>query len=159
MNSFLDRFEEYLVALCLGGMALLNFGNVISRYILKASWSFTGEILIILFVWSIMLGTAIAYKRSEHLGLPIILDIVPMKFKKIIIIFTGMMSATLMIVLAISGYEMVMQQIEFKQTTAVLQLPEWIAGISIPFGSLIILFRVIQSTVLEISKLKEADNK
>lgn len=159
MIKFLDRFEEYLVAFCLGGMALLNFGNVLSRYVLKASWSFTGELLIILFVWTIMLGTAIAYKRSEHLGLPLILDMVPLKYKKILIIFAGLMSAVLMIVLTVSGYEMVMQQIEFKQTTSVLQLPEWITGISIPLGSLLILFRVFQSTVFEISKLKEVDHK
>jgi len=153
----INNLEEYLVAIFLGAMTILNFGNVLSRYLLKASWSFTGEILIILFVWTIMLAAAIAYKRSEHLGFPLILDLVPLGFKKVLIVFSALMSILLMIALAISGYQMVSQQVEFKQTTSVLLLPEWIAGCSIPVGALFILVRIIQSTVYQLSTLKDGD--
>lgn len=155
----IDKLEEYLVAFFLAMMAIINFGNVISRYLLKASWSFTGEILIILFVWVVMLAAAIGYKRSEHLGLPLILDLVPFTLKKLFIIFSGLMTITLMVALAISGYSMVSQQIEFNQTTSVLLLPEWIAGISVPVGSLLVIIRVIQSTLHQLATLREGEEE
>src|SRR5690625_5637819 len=100
----INNLEEYLVAIFLGAMTILNFGNVLSRYLLKASWSFTGEILIILFVWTILLAAAIAYKRSEHLGFPLIFDLVFLGFKKVLIVYSAFMYFLLMIVLVISVY-------------------------------------------------------
>ncbi len=157
--KFIDKLEEYLVAFFLAIMAIINFGNVISRYFLKASWSFTGEILIILFVWVVMLAAAIGYKRSEHLGLPLILDLVPAVLKKSLIVFSGLMSIILMVALGISGYNMVSQQIEFNQTTSVLLLPEWFAGISVPIGSLLVIIRVIQSTLNQLASLREGEEE
>src|SRR5699024_12464027 len=82
--------EEYVVSLFLTIMIVLNFGNVLSRYVFKSSWSFTEEMQLILFIWVIMLASAIAYKRLEHLGLPLILDVVPKTIKKSLIIFAGL---------------------------------------------------------------------
>jgi len=147
MIKILNKMEEYLVALCLAIMIVLNFGNVLSRYVFKSSWSFTEEMQLILFIWVIMLASAIAYKRLEHLGLPLILDVVPKTIKKSLIIFAGLVSVFLIALLFISGVEMITEQIKFQQTTSVLGLPEWVAGISIPLGSIFIVIRVVQSTI------------
>lgn len=150
----LNKIEEYIAAGLLAAMALLNFGNVLSRYILHSSWSFTGELLLIMFVWVIMLGSAIAYKRYEHLGLPLVVDSMPRKWRIIPILISGIVSCVLIMALVISGYAMVEQQVEFDQVTSVLALPEWTAGLAIPLGAVFILFRIIESTVRDIRKLR-----
>lgn len=151
---YLNKFEEYVVAVLLAAMAVLNFGNVLSRYLLHSSWSFTGELLLILFVWVIMLGSAIAYKRYEHLGLPLIVDSMPRKWRIIPILISGIVSIVLILALVYSGYSMVEQQVEYEQVTSVLGLPEWIAGVAIPIGAIFILFRIVESTVRDVRKLR-----
>ncbi len=150
----LDRLEEVLVGALLLAMVILNFGNVLSRYLLGASWSFTGEILLIAFIWLVFLASAIAYKRNQHLGLPLLAERVPSRWRWSLIVFSGLMSAVLLVFLAVSGFQMVSQQIEFNQTTSVLELPEWVAGASVPVASVIIVFRVVESVVKELRALR-----
>lgn len=152
----LNMAEEYVVAVLVAAMAVLNFGNVISRYVLHSSWSFTSEILLIMFVWVIMLGSGIAYKRYEHLSLPVIVDSIPRKWQIIPILISGIVSCVLIVALVFSGYAMVGQQVEFDQATSVLGLPEWIAGLAIPLGAIFVLFRMVESTVRDIGKLRSA---
>lgn len=149
---YANKAEELLIALIFGAMVILNFGNVVSRYLSNASWSFTGEILIILFIWLVFLAAAVAYKRSEHLGMPLLIERAPMNLRAALVAFSGMMSVALLLVVAFSGYEMVAQQIEFGQSTSVLQLPEWVAGVSIPAASTLIIVRVILATVHELKR-------
>ena len=72
MLKVLDWFEEIICVLCTIVMTVLVFANVISRYLLHSSLSFSEEITTYLFVLLSMMGTAIAAKRRAHLGLSII---------------------------------------------------------------------------------------
>ena len=155
MMKVLDKIEEWLIAIVTFVMIVLCFGNVLSRHLLKFSWSFTEELLIIMFIWCVMLATATGFKRLEHLGLPLIYDAMPVPVKKIFVVFSYTLTALLVILLGYSGYSMVKNQIEFNQTTSVLGLPEWVAGLSIPVGGLFILVRAIQMMVRQLAELKE----
>lgn len=151
---YAEKAEELLIALVFGAMVILNFGNVVSRYLSTASWSFTGEILIILFIWLIFLAAAVAYKRSEHLGMPLLVEKAPVRVRAALVAFSGLMSVGLLLVVAFSGYEMVAQQIEYGQRTSVLQFPEWVAGVSIPAAAILIVVRVLLATVHELKRGK-----
>ena len=146
---YVDRIEQLLIALVFGAMVVLNFGNVVSRYLLSASWSFTGEVMIILFIWLVFLAAAVAYKRFEHLGMPLLVDKSPQMLRAALVAFSGLMSVALLLVVAFTGYKMVAEQIEFGQRTSVLELPEWVAGVSIPAAAILIILRVVLATVRE----------
>ena len=77
MLKILDWIEEIICVICTIVMTALVFANVISRYVLHSSLSFSEEITTYLFVLLSMMGTAIAAKRRAHLGLSIITDAVP----------------------------------------------------------------------------------
>lgn len=131
-------------------MVVINFGNVLSRYFLQASWSFTEEILIILFVWNSMLASAIAFKHGAHLGLSVLTDLLPEKMQKYVVILGALATTLLMVILVIHGMDMVKTQMLYKQITPVLGMPEWISGISIPIGAMFIIVRVIQRSYMVI---------
>ena len=82
MLKVLDWIEEIICVLCTIVMTVLVFANVISRYLLHSSLSFSEEITTYLFVLLSMMGTAIAAKRRAHLGLSIITDAVGPKAHK-----------------------------------------------------------------------------
>lgn len=143
----LDKLEEYLCSISLCIMVIINFANVLSRYVLHASWSFSEEILIIMFVWCMMLASATAFKRSAHLGLTVFTDNMPPFGKRACIVLALLSTAVLAITLIVTGWRMVANQLASNQLTPVLMLPEAIAGLAIPVGSLVILIRAVQTYV------------
>lgn len=126
-------------------MVAINFGNVLSRYFIHASWAFSEELMVILFVYNSFLGASVAFKRGAHLGFTVLTDLFSPDIKKFIISFTALATTSLLLLLTWFGIEMVRNQMLFDQRTPALGLPEWVAGLSIPFGSLLIIIRVIQS--------------
>ncbi|HKL10260.1 MAG TPA: TRAP transporter small permease [Clostridia bacterium] len=154
MKKMINNFEEYFLAVSLVIMVAINFGNVLSRYFIHTSWAFTEELLVILFVWNTMLASAMAFKHGAHLGLSVLTDLFPERFQKYVVVFGAVITIGLMALLARYGVDMVANQIKYNQKTPAMDLPEWIAGISISFGAIVIILRVIQATVLDLKQKK-----
>lgn len=152
--KLLDSLEELLIVISLVVMVAINFGNVLSRYFIHASWAFSEELMVILFVYNSFLGASVAFKRGAHLGFTVLTDIFPPDIKKRVIWFTGSVTTGLLLLLTWYGIEMVKSQVMFDQRTPALGLPEWVAGVSIPFGSLLIIVRVVQSCRCQIREIK-----
>lgn len=142
--KWLDRLEEGLLAFSLAVMVVINFGNVLSRYIFHASWSFSEEIMVILFVYNSFLGASLAYRRKAHMGFSAVLDSLPDGLRKILMILSVVLSSSLMILLFFCGWDMVKGQMQYGQRTPALGLPEAVAGSIIPIGSVLIAFRIMQ---------------
>ena len=140
------------MAISLMIMVMINFGNVLSRYFIHASWSFTEELLVILFVWNTMLATAVAFKHGAHLGLSVITDLLPQKFQKYVVIFGAVLTIGLILLLARYGVDMVANQIKYNQKTPAMNIPEWVASISITIGALIITLRVVEATIVTLKQ-------
>ncbi len=160
--KWLDRLEEGLLALSLAVMVAINFGNVLSRYIFHASWSFSEEMMVILFVYNSFLGASLAYRRKAHMGFAALTDSLPFGLRKITIILSAVLSLSLMVLLIYCGWDMVRGQMQYGQKTPALGLPEAIAGSIIPIGSALIAFRIIQyyfNCFCDISKASVAIEK
>lgn len=148
----LDYLEEGLIALSLAVMVMINFGNVMSRYVFHASWSFSEELMVILFVYNSFLGAALAYRRGAHMGFTILTDSLGGRARRAIVVITTALTLALMALLANYGAEMVRGQMEYGQRTPALGLPEALAGMAVPLGALLISFRVIQACIREFSQ-------
>lgn len=145
MFKIIDTLEEWFLALSLGIMLILNFSNVLSRYFLSMSWSFTEEITTNLFVWSCFLGASAAAKRGSHLGLSLVTDMLSPNAQRWVAALVTLMSMSMFAVIIVTGVDMVQAQITSGQTTPALGLPEWSMGIAIPVGALFCLIRFAQA--------------
>lgn len=131
-------------------MVIITFGNVVSRYILHASLSFTEEITTVVFVWISFLGASVATKRKGHLGFSAIVDMFPEKYKKAAGVFTTLCGFILFAVLLKFGIDMVISQYKTGHTSPALGWPGWLFGISIPVGALILVLRFLQLAYMEL---------
>ena len=147
--KILDKIEEYICAVCTVVMTLLVFANVLSRYVLHMSLSFSDEITTNLFILLSMMGAAIATKRRAHLGLTILTDAVPPKTRKILLTLGFAIGTVFCAALCCYGIEMVRHQIILGQVTPTMQWPEWIFGAFIPFGAIFLTIRFAQATIEE----------
>ena len=147
--KWIDKIEEYICAGCTVVMTLLVFANVLSRYLLHMSLSFSDEITTNLFILLSMMGSAIATKRRAHLGLTILTDAVPPKMRKFLHTLGFAIGTAFSAALFYYGTHMVIHQINLGQVTPTMQWPEWIFGAFIPFGAVFLTFRFAQATIEE----------
>lgn len=72
-----DALEESLIAMLLGAMTLITFANVIARYIFNSNILWALEATVFLFAWMVLLGVSYAVKIVAHLGVDVVLSLVP----------------------------------------------------------------------------------
>ena len=157
--KILDKIEEYICAVCTVIMTLLVFVNVLSRYALHMSLSFSDEITTNLFVLLSMMGAAIATKRRAHLGLTILTDAVPAKIRKVLMTAGFAIGTVFCAALFWYGIEMVKHQINLGQVTPTMQWPEWIFGTFIPFGAVFLTIRFAEAAIQEAKAPIESEEK
>ena len=95
LKRLCDYFEEVLGALILSIMLVVTFANVVTRYLITYPLAFTEEITISMFVWIVLLGTSIAFRRNAHLAMTFFYDLMPRSLKKFCFIISTAVSLTL----------------------------------------------------------------
>jgi len=137
--------EAVLCCVCTAIMLSLAFANVIGRYVLHSSISFTEEIVCGLFVLLSMMGTSIAIKKQSHLGLSIISDRLPAGGQRVLRVFGNLFGAVLSVFLLYLSAQMVKTQMALKTITATLQWPAWVYGIFLPIGAAFMTIRFLEA--------------
>ncbi len=139
--KYMDFLEELFVVVSLSVMVIINFGNVVSRYFIHASWAFSEELVVILFVYNSFFAASLAWRRNAHLGFTFFTELLNERNRKIALVLSSALTIALMALLLKYGVDMLRSQIMFDQRTPAMGLPEWVAGISVPLGALVIIVR------------------
>lgn len=83
-----DRIEEKVIALILGLMTAITFANVIARYVFNSNILWALELTVFLFAWLVLLGASYAVKKGAHLGVDILINMMPEKPRRILGLIT-----------------------------------------------------------------------
>lgn len=136
IEFLLSKFEEIIMVA--GGllMVFMNFANVVCRYLLPTTpFSYTEELVVLLFVWVSMFGISYAYRRRAHTLLTILSDNIPGKFQIIIVVISMCALMLLMFLIAKTGYGMVMNQLKYNQILPGMKIPVAVMGWAVPLGA------------------------
>ena len=74
--NFIDTIEETIIAFLLGMMTLVTFANVIARYVFNSNILWALEATVFMFAWLVLLGASYAVKKSAHLGVDAVINLV-----------------------------------------------------------------------------------
>jgi TRAP-type C4-dicarboxylate transport system permease small subunit len=75
-NGLVRGLEIAVVAL-MAGLVLDVLWQVASRYVLQRPSAWTDELATILVIWLALLGAAVAFARGEHLGVDVVVRMLP----------------------------------------------------------------------------------
>ncbi|MDR1622121.1 MAG: TRAP transporter small permease [Synergistaceae bacterium] len=140
-----DILEESAMMAGMVAMVILNFLNVICRYLLpQTPFSYTEELVVLIFVWVSMFGISYGYRRGSHTVLTLLSDLLPRRCQPVIILFAACASALLMVLLAKTGYGMVQNQMKFGQIFPGMKIPMAVVGWSLPVGAVFSLVSVVK---------------
>lgn len=78
-----DTLEETVIAILLGLMTVLTFANVVARYVFNSNILWALEVTVFLFAWLVLIGISYGVKKSFHLGVDVLIDLVPPAVRKL----------------------------------------------------------------------------
>ena len=202
-KSFMDNFEETLIAIILGLMTLITFVNVVLRYTagtgfgayMKEVWGINGgliwglEATSILFAWLVLLGVSYCIKITAHLGVDSVVNIFRAPTRRKLAMFATIISIFYALLLLKAGWDYYANFANLPATTghwiptgledmkttnyrswyevdrvpmpdwlrfiepminegeAYNKLPRFIPYVILPFGTLLLLFSLVQTFI------------
>ena len=141
----IDSLEDWFLVVSLGVMLLVNFANVISRYLINMSFAATEELTTNLFVWSCYIGAAAAAKRGAHLGFGLLVESMPRKAQRLVTGAVTLLTLSMFAIMFYLSLGMIELQIILKQETPALGMPEWLVSLAVPVGALFCFLRFAQA--------------
>lgn len=157
MKRVIERVEEGLLVLLMAVMVVVAFVNVVTRYLIRFSLAFTEEIVVSMFVWLTLLGTAIAFRQGAHLGFSFIVDRCPKAVQRITIWLAALLGVVLFGFLIYFGIGQIQSERQLGTTSESLAIPQWWYTAGIPVFGLLIIARILEGAVLADRKVRGTD--
>jgi len=128
------------------------FTNVVARYAFDASLVWATELTIFLFLWSAFFGAAYCFKKDAHIAVTIVLDIMPSKIAKIMLLISHTITIIFLTAVAYYGYKYLLLVHDLDERAIDLwNMPMWIIYTVIPISFAFAAYRVGEK-IIEIIK-------
>jgi TRAP-type C4-dicarboxylate transport system permease small subunit len=168
MTKLIDGYFlalKFLVALCLSGMVVLVFANVVLRYAFGEGITFSEEFSRWLFVWLTFFGAIVAMKEHTHLGMDSVISRLSVTGKKVAYVLSHVLMIMCVVLLLTGGWEQTLVNLETKAAATGLSVSLFY-GVILLFGVsamcilLYDLFLVVSGriTVEELIQVKESED-
>ena len=93
----------------LAAMVALVALNVVMRYVLRDSLTWSSELARYLMVWSALLAAAVVAARGQHLAVDLLEWALPRRFDRWLRLVVGLLNMTFLAVMFISGFMLVVR--------------------------------------------------
>ncbi len=77
------KFLEFILFLCMAGMVVMVFGNVVLRYGFNSGILISEELSRFLFVWMTFIGAVVVLREHGHLGMDTVVKMLPLAGAKL----------------------------------------------------------------------------
>jgi len=154
VKKFLGEFELYIGAVLSGTMFLVLFAQVVSRYVFNNAFSWSEELALILFVWSIYFGATAAIRRNQHLRLEILLVKFKPRTRLIMEVISNAIFALFNCFMIVGIIPIVQRLFRNNTSTAVMGIPKWINYAMLPLLFTLMIYRLVQDSVAKVQKFR-----
>jgi TRAP-type transport system small permease protein len=148
-------FEEIVACSLLVITLIVLFVGIVFRYALNDPIVWTEELARFCSTWIIFLGAAACFKRRAHIGIDVIVRLLPRSLHRGIEVLVNLMMILVLLVLIVRGFQYSGKS--FVLHTTVLGIPYGLWNAAVPIGSLFMLIRLVQNTLCGLRGGKEAE--
>lgn len=141
----LDIVERWLIIACLGGIAVLTFAGVLSRFLFHYSIAWAEELVRYLFLWGALLGAAAAFRHGGHAGIPFLVEKLPPAGQRWAARAVSLMTALFFIVLARNTYDVVALSRRSGQISPATGVPYWVVNVGLMAGIVLAAIRSLET--------------
>jgi len=137
--------NQSIAAFGIAAGVALAFYNVIARYVFNSSLTWASELTIYFFLWSTFFGAAYCFKVDAHISVSVLLDKVPPKVAKALMLFSHLITFVFLAAVSYYGYQYL---VAFSDEMSIdLEIPMWIPESVIPIAFAFAAYRVAEKIV------------
>ena len=126
------NLDAIITCITLSLCTILVNANIFSRYLFNAPILWAEEVATSLFIWTVFIGSAYAYRTHAHLGVDILVKMLPEKAKKGVGLAVDIIEIAVLFMLTYVSAQYVMNS--WTRVTDVLMMPRWYFSIAVPIG-------------------------
>ncbi len=126
---------------------LVSFINVVARYVFDASFPWATELSNFLFIWSAFFGAAYCFKKDAHIAIDIVLELVPTKVAKVMLLISHIVTLVFLLSIAYYGVFYLELVIELEEMSIDLGIPMWIPYLVVPVAFTLAAYRVAEKII------------
>lgn len=125
----------------------ITFVNVLSRYVFHASFSWSEELVINLFILLVMVGCALCIRDGTMISLSLFFDMLKEKGRKIFVLIITIANSAVWVLLIKTGFDKALNEMAKGKQTVSLGWPQWVFTIILPIGATLLLLHTIEFCV------------
>lgn len=138
IRRFIVYLPEYIASVALVTTIVATGINVFTRYILKFTYFWYSDILVLAFGWMVCTGAAAAYRRHMHFGIDMLVNRLPDKVKLVFQVFLNILLCLIIALVLYSGI-LLTHNVYGKQLPTILLSYKWYdSSIIVGFGYMLI---------------------
>lgn len=154
LSDSIDSLIMKAVFIAVVGMIISISLQIIFRVFFHAlTW--TEELSRYLLVWATFLGSTLAYKRSMHISVTFCVDLFKNTAKKIVIVFSILLSLLFFVVVTYFGIKYM--SVQSRQVSAALRIPMKWVYIVIPISFIVMAIHGVRGIFDELFKAREVE--
>jgi len=130
-----------VIGLLLALMVALVFSNVVARYFLNSSIAWSEELSRFMLIWLAFLGSVLAYVRNEHLGLDILIIVLPFKISRMVLVLANVLVIIAIGIILAGGWSITAHTFSSGWTSPALAIPYGFVYLIVPFSGFLLLLQ------------------
>ena len=151
-KSILGNLDYIAAAVALAGIVLFVIINVFCRYILGFIFNWMEELATIMFVWCTYVGIAAAYRTHDHVGINIIVNLLPTKIQFVIEFLIDLFILTLEIIIFVLSIKLCISS--WVKITPIIGLSYTFVNASITVGFLLLIVYTVMRLFEKIKRIQ-----
>ncbi len=145
ISKIIGHINQKIAVIGITAGVFIAFINVVARYVFDASFTWATELTIYLFLWSVFFAAAYCFKKDAHIAVTIVLDIVPDRLAKVMLLISHSVTFIFLCAVAYYGYEYLLLVIDLEETSIDLwDMPMWIIYLVVPVSFAFGAYRVAE---------------
>jgi len=154
-----EHLEEWFLASIYVVMLFVATVQIIFRYVINKSLSWSQDTLIYLLIWSVFIGISLAIKKRKHIKVELAYSVLSEKAQLYLMVFSNII---FIIFCAIISYFSLMKVYKLifinPQVSESTGLSMWMIQIAVPLGFLLSIYRLVVDTKILFKEVKEKED-
>lgn len=146
IKNFFNKLEEVILITILVSITLILGFQIVFRYILRSSLSWSEEFVRLLFIWCTFMCVPYTIKHKGMLNISLIPNRSSSKSKLIMNRVVDIIMVIVFTILAFFSIVLVAKSLKSNQTTPAMGLPIWTMYAPVLVGSTLSIVRLIQKS-------------
>jgi TRAP-type C4-dicarboxylate transport system permease small subunit len=134
VELFLIRSLRFLIGVLIISAVLINFGNIVGRYVFRRPFIWSDEVMQFMHIWAVMLGAAILTSHGTHLKMDAVYILASPRTRRALDVLTNLIGVGVSLYVIYYTWQMIGMMAATGQRSVIARVPMDLMYASIPLG-------------------------